>query len=408
MKNKIAICAIAKNENLYIRDWVEYHKNLCIDKIFLYDNNDNNGEHFESVIKDYIDSNFVEVINKRGIEKGLVYDKNNINLQSQCYIETYNNLKNNSDFKWIFFIDIDEYINIKEGTIKDYLNNKKFNNYDTIVFPWVIYDDNNKLKYENASLKNRFTHISYHKQADFPKCCIRIGKNIKDYTQYLLIHFIILEGEKICYETGEQVNWIYSKADINNNNKFINIKKILFPLDKINKCNITINHYKFKTLEEYLIRQYKRHWGSTKQFTKKPKTLKALAGIFFKYNEKTPEKEQIINNLKSIVQKGQIIVNLYYKNNKQIINLLNQLNKQVFKPTDILIHITEEQFKNNKLNLKNFKNFKISYYHKINKPNYPDNKLIKINDLKYKITLNDKTKYDDQFLKTLVIKSLFN
>ena len=40
---KTALCAIAKNENLYIREWVEHYKNIGVSKIFLYDNNDING-----------------------------------------------------------------------------------------------------------------------------------------------------------------------------------------------------------------------------------------------------------------------------------------------------------------------------------------------------------------------------
>ena len=46
----IALCAIAKNENLYIREWVEHYKNIGVSKIFLYDNNDIDGERFEEVI----------------------------------------------------------------------------------------------------------------------------------------------------------------------------------------------------------------------------------------------------------------------------------------------------------------------------------------------------------------------
>ncbi len=410
MKNKIAICAIAKNENLYIRDWVEYHKNLGIDQIFLYDNNDKNGEYFNDVIQDYIKSKYVIVFNKRGIEKGLVYNKNNINLQAQCYIDTYNGLKIfNNEYKWIFFIDVDEYINIKTGTLKEYLNSEKYNNYDTIVFPWIVYDDNNKLKYEKGSLITRFPNKSkYKNETEQCKCCVRIGKNIKDKQQYLLIHYIVLQDEKICYETGESVKWETKKLDINKNNEFINVKKIKwFPTDKINECNITINHYRFKTLEEYLLRQYGRHWGSTKQFTYKSQKLSTLINNFFKYNEKTPEKEKIINKFRNIILKGKIIVNIYYQNDKQIINILNQLNNQIFKPTHILIHIKKEQIKNSKLNLKNYKFNNLLFYYDTKKPNYPINTLIKENDLKYKIILNDNTKYDDQFLKTLIIKSLF-
>lgn len=53
---KIALCCIAKMENDYIRFFVEYYKNLHFDKIFIYDNNDIDGEKFEDVINDYIQS----------------------------------------------------------------------------------------------------------------------------------------------------------------------------------------------------------------------------------------------------------------------------------------------------------------------------------------------------------------
>ena len=62
----IALCAIAKNENLYIQEWVKYYKDLGISKIFLYDNNDVNGECFEDVLNNYIEDKFVVIENYRG------------------------------------------------------------------------------------------------------------------------------------------------------------------------------------------------------------------------------------------------------------------------------------------------------------------------------------------------------
>lgn len=37
---KTAILSLAKNENWYINDWVDYHVGLGFDRIFIYDNND--------------------------------------------------------------------------------------------------------------------------------------------------------------------------------------------------------------------------------------------------------------------------------------------------------------------------------------------------------------------------------
>ena len=62
---KVALCAIGRLENNYIREWVEHYKMLGFNHIFLYDNNYDGEEHFEDVIGDYIDSGFVDVINYR-------------------------------------------------------------------------------------------------------------------------------------------------------------------------------------------------------------------------------------------------------------------------------------------------------------------------------------------------------
>ena len=51
---KVCICSIGKLENRYIREYAQHYKKYGVDKIFLYDNNDINGEKFEEVIEDYI------------------------------------------------------------------------------------------------------------------------------------------------------------------------------------------------------------------------------------------------------------------------------------------------------------------------------------------------------------------
>ena len=62
IKIKTAICLIAKQENRYINEFVEYYRKLGINKIFLYDNNDINGEKFEEVLSKYIMHKLVDLI----------------------------------------------------------------------------------------------------------------------------------------------------------------------------------------------------------------------------------------------------------------------------------------------------------------------------------------------------------
>ena len=64
--NKTCICTLAKEENRYAREFVEYYYKIGVDKIYLYDNNNVNGERFEEVIDDFVKSGFVQIIDIRG------------------------------------------------------------------------------------------------------------------------------------------------------------------------------------------------------------------------------------------------------------------------------------------------------------------------------------------------------
>ena len=69
---RVCICSIVKNENKYLREFVSHYKNYGIDKIFIYDNNEINGEKIEDVLADYIKSGFIKIINIRGRTKNAI------------------------------------------------------------------------------------------------------------------------------------------------------------------------------------------------------------------------------------------------------------------------------------------------------------------------------------------------
>ncbi len=47
---KVCLCTVGKEENKYILEFIEHYKKIGVDKIYLYDNNNIDGEHFEEVI----------------------------------------------------------------------------------------------------------------------------------------------------------------------------------------------------------------------------------------------------------------------------------------------------------------------------------------------------------------------
>lgn len=150
MENKnqsIAICCIGKNENKYIVEFVEYYAKLGVDKIFLYDNNDIDGELFEDALAKCPFKNIVEIINYRG--------------KKCCQLEAYNDCykKHQQEYDWIAFFDIDEYFisDNKFNSIKDFIAQDIFENFDVILLHWLSYGDNNWIYYDERPLNERFS-----------------------------------------------------------------------------------------------------------------------------------------------------------------------------------------------------------------------------------------------------------
>ena len=99
-KELIALCAIGRMENRYAREFVKYYVDLGFDKIFIYDNNFGQEEHFEDVLEMEIAAGQVEVIDYRDIP----------NAQKAAYNDCY--LKHGDEYEWIAFFDFDEFLTI--------------------------------------------------------------------------------------------------------------------------------------------------------------------------------------------------------------------------------------------------------------------------------------------------------
>lgn len=94
------VLGMAKQEKRYIRDWVAYHLRIGFDRIYLYDNNNTDGESYNEILADYIESGKVELVDIRG----------RIGIQNYTYNSCYYLLP----YRWMAVIDIDEYIWFKE------------------------------------------------------------------------------------------------------------------------------------------------------------------------------------------------------------------------------------------------------------------------------------------------------
>ena len=271
---KICICTTGKKENRYIREFLTFYEKYGIDKIFLYDNNDINGEFFEDIIKDFIDKGFVKIFNWRGKKR------TGYTIRNDCY------LRNKKKYDWLIFYDIDEYIHLKNYTnIKTFLNEQKFKKCLKINLNWVMHTDNNLIYYDNRSLHERFPvlekDVKNNKKDNEDKYRYKYILRGRGSDSELKMNFynLISKKEKGCNGNGKKsklISEIYMK---NPDFEFY-----------------YIDHYYFKSVQEFIekINKGDNYYGQNMG-------LKMVRiNRFFKYNKITIEKVKYIEKYSGI------------------------------------------------------------------------------------------------------------
>lgn len=218
----INLCAIAKNEQLYIKEWCEHHLRLGFDKIYIFNNSETPYN---------IDDTRVIELKWEGT-------------QIPCYNFFIQNILQEND--WCLIIDVDEFLILKEDdTIQDFINN--YNGADAILLNWKVYGDNGLDHYENKPVMERFKEPAkidcvyndtlpfgitenYHIKSLFKKTYKRIG--------YCNPHNVMIEGGLFVHETGKVID--------------------SSPWVKPEWRYAWINHYICKSMEEFKERRFKK------------------------------------------------------------------------------------------------------------------------------------------------------
>lgn len=287
---KILLCGIAKLENDYVREWVEYHLGLGFDHIIIGDNNDPDGEVLQHPIIDYVLNNKVTVLDVR---------KPSIT-QMVFYNDIYNNYCD--DYDWVLFLDIDEFLFLeKDNDIHDYLSRDIFNDFNSIKIHWMMMDDNNMLTNNGDPVIKRFTHPA----KPIPMVWTDPFKNTQEFGLEMNMFVKGLNRTKIknvLWDDAPQLipaNEFSELKVCNNKGDKIDDKYIDDTLVReIDYTFAHIKHYRTKTIEEYISKKCTRAWPivncNDKSFVERYLNL----NFFFDINEKTIDKIYLANDLK--------------------------------------------------------------------------------------------------------------
>lgn len=213
-KHELAIGAIMKDEGPYLKEWLDFHILVGVDKFYLYDNGST--DNTKEVLEPYIKNGIVEYNWFPGER-----------MQHPAYIDIIN--KHSFDTRWLALIDLDEFlVPVEHATVPEFLHSLP-GSWAQLVVTWVMYGSaGHKKKPDGLVIEN----YKYH-------ACDKRNSGIKSIVNPRLL---------ICY-TSLHANHIAGFTIDNNGKKLGRINQTNNPPD-YNK--LRCNHYYTKSFEEYM------------------------------------------------------------------------------------------------------------------------------------------------------------
>ena len=248
--SKVGIIAIARNEQLYIREWVDHHFALGFDGIIVADNDDN-----------FLLPGVIERSNLTFL------DYTGPHTQSEVYTELYQRYR--TQYDWLLFIDLDEFV-MCDTPIPDFLDS--FNS-DVVRISCKHFSDGDMLDTDgDFRVIERFTEPYYTQLDTFAKSFINTRVELIDRKVY---------GHGIYDKSLDARNALGDPCENTNPHT-----------TRIVHQRCWLNHYPTKTIGEYIRQKYNR--GG---INNNPGRYKEWQKYFFRTNRKTQEKIDYANTL---------------------------------------------------------------------------------------------------------------
>ncbi|MDH8701013.1 hypothetical protein M2138_000351 [Dysgonomonadaceae bacterium PH5-43] len=230
-KYYIAVCAIAKNEGPYFKEWIDWHQKLGIDKFFIYDNE--SSDNTKEILTPYIESGLIEYTYWEG-------EKEQLATYDDCL------RKHRLDCSWIAMIDLDEFIvPSTHKTISEVLFGLE--QFSVVEINWLIYGSGGAKNKELGNVMDRFKKHSLpnHKLNRYIKSIV----NPRKVYSFIGSHEVARISGKAADPLGNPIKKCFRDRE---------------PQQDI----LRINHYAVKSHEEFLEKQEKgRASGRTRKIS---------------------------------------------------------------------------------------------------------------------------------------------
>ncbi len=146
-----AVCAIIKDESPFLKEWIYYHYMIGFEKFILFNNESSDAIY--AILDDLISLNIVDI-----------YDISGSHVQEKAYtccIEMYN-----KDIDWIAFIDVDEFIVMRQCLdIRIFLS--EYADYAGLSLHWKVFGSSGHISRPQGLVVENYTNHLYDNPGRF-------------------------------------------------------------------------------------------------------------------------------------------------------------------------------------------------------------------------------------------------
>ena len=222
----LSVCAVYRDEGPYLREWIEFHRLLGVERLYLY-NNRSTDDHREAIAP-YVDEGLV-----------VAYDwpdvlPPNVVVGEAAQTAVYQDciMRHGTDSRWIAFLDLDEFLFSPTGaSLPEML--REYERWPGVGVNWAQYGTSGHVTRPPGLVTENFI-----RRADV-RGYNRIMKCVIDPTRvrnFCLAHFFIFHGEP--------------RTVVDENHQPVDGER-LGQTDEVSFAKLRINHYVTKSEEEF-------------------------------------------------------------------------------------------------------------------------------------------------------------
>lgn len=224
------IVATARNEGLYILDWVAYHRSIGLRDIFLYTNDNDDGS--DALLLALSNAGVLRWRNSQVAPGG--------NAQNKAYGHAFQISPELMQYRWVLVIDLDEFLGFDSNLfprLADFIDWQERQEVDAITFNWVIHGSSQQGRWRDEFMPTRFPAAAETANAHI-KTMFRPGRFVHSTPH----HPVAPGSASRTYRSASGALHAASEAGVFSHSYQPNVDKAW------------ISHFFYRSTEEYLLK----------------------------------------------------------------------------------------------------------------------------------------------------------